>query len=136
MRILFFAFCFFVAIGSRAQQNKPAPPISRTVVAGNLVFLSGQIGTDPATGQLAAGGFEAEAKQVMENMGALLKQHDLGYDDLVQVTIYLKSMDHYDAVNKVYAPYFKKRFPARVCIAVLDLPAKASVEIAGIAQKQ
>ena len=115
----------------QAQPNKL--PFSEAVTTGWTLYISGQIGSD-SSGQLAGPDFKAEADQVMKNLGGVLKSHDLGYQDLVSVTIYLTSMDNYLATNEVYKKYFNERFPARVCIAVKELPMNARIEIAGIAQ--
>lgn len=110
-------------------------PLSNSIASGNLVFVSGQIGINPETSKLVNSNFEEEAKQVMKNLERELKEHNLTMDDLVSTIVYLKDMKYYDALNKVYGSYFKKRFPTRTCIAVADLPAGASVEISGIAEK-
>lgn len=110
-------------------------PFSEAIATGGAVYISGQIGTDSA-GHLAGPDFSAEAGQVMENLGNVLKANNLSYQDLVSVTIYLTSMDNYKATNQVYKKYFGERFPARVCIAVKELPIKARIEIAGIAQNR
>ena len=111
-------------------------PFSESIESNGTVYISGQIGIDPATSALPTAGFAAEADQVMKNLGAVLGRQGLGYGDLVNVTIYLKSMENYSAANTEYRKYFTGRFPARVCIAVHDLPLKASIEIAGVAQRK
>lgn len=113
-----------------------ALPYSKVKSAKDFVFLSGQVGINSATGQLVTSNFEAEVHQVMKNIGSLLHEQGLAYSDLVNVTIYLKSMDNYPITNQVYRSYFTGDFPARVCIAVADLPAKANIEIAGTAWGQ
>ncbi|HJP63313.1 MAG TPA: Rid family hydrolase [Mucilaginibacter sp.] len=113
------------------QPNKL--PFSEAVATGGTLYISGQIGSD-SSGQLAGPDFKAEADQVMKNLGGVLKSRHLGYQDLVSVTIYLTLMDNYSATNEVYKKYFNERFPARVCIAVKELPMNARIEIAGIAQ--
>jgi reactive intermediate/imine deaminase len=113
-----------------------ALPFSEAIESNGIVYISGQIGVDPATNALPASGFAAEADQVMKNLGAVLGRQGLGYGDLVNVTIYLKSMENYAAANEEYRKYFSGRFPARVCIAVHDLPFNASIEIAGVAQRK
>ncbi|MFB9841924.1 Rid family hydrolase [Mucilaginibacter ginsenosidivorans] len=110
-------------------------PFSDAVGTGGTVYISGQIGTNGAA-HLAGPDFSAEAGQVMKNLGDVLKEHNLSYKDLVNVTIYLTSMDNYNATNEVYKKYFNGRFPARVCIAVKELPMNARIEIAGIAQNR
>ena len=111
-------------------------PFSESIESNGVVYISGQIGVDPATNALPGTGFSAEADQVMKNLGAVLGRQGLGYGDLVNVTIYLKSMENYPAANAEYRKYFSGRFPARVCIAVHDLPFNASIEIAGVAQRK
>ncbi|MGV3538944.1 MAG: Rid family detoxifying hydrolase [Rufibacter sp.] len=109
-------------------------PFSKTRKVNDLLFISGQVGIDPATGKLVSHSFEAEAHQVMQNIGTLLRQEGLDFSDLANVTVYLKNMDHYPLTNQVYGSYFPGPLPARVCVAVADLPAKANIEIAATAQ--
>jgi len=111
-------------------------PFSESIESNGAVYISGQIGVDPATNTLPAAGFAAEADQVMKNLGSVLHRQGLDYGDLVNVTIYLKSMENYSAANTEYRKYFSGRFPARVCIAVHDLPLNANIEIAGIARRK
>ena len=107
-------------------------PFPDAYISGDALYISGQIGVDQ-TGELVKGGFEAQAKQVMENLGIVLRKSRLHYKDLVNVTIYLTSMDNYAELNEVYRKYFDKKFPARVCIAVKELPRQAQIEIAAVA---
>jgi len=116
------------------QSNKL--PFSEAIVSGETLYISGQIGTGGLDGKLIGPDFKSEAGQVMKNLGNLLRDHNLSYKDLVSVTIYLTSMDNYKVTNEVYKKYFSERFPARVCIAVKELPMNARIEIAGIAQRQ
>ena len=111
-------------------------PFSESIESNGTVYISGQIGVDPATNALPTSGFAAEADQVMKNLGAVLRRQGLDYSDLVNVTIYLKTMENYAVANAEYRKYFSGQFPARVCIAVHDLPLKANIEIAGIAQRR
>lgn len=108
-------------------------PLSSSLRIDNLLFLSGQVGIDPSTSKLSDTSFEAEVRQVMSNLQTQLKENGLSFDDLASTVIYLKDMKNYAALNEVYGSYFKDKFPTRTCIAVLDLPANASVEISGIA---
>lgn len=116
-------------------------PFSEAVRAGNLLFISGQIGIPPGSDSLVRSdgipvhdGFIEEAAQVMRNLGSILKKYQLDYKDLVGVTIYLTEMSHYADTNEVYKRYFDKTYPARVCIAVKELPLQAAIEISAIAQ--
>jgi len=108
-------------------------PFSKAVAANDFLFISVQVGLD-ATGKLVNNSFEAETKQVMKNIGELLEKEGLTFADLVSVTIYLKTMDNYQLINEIYTSYFTSALPARGCIAVVDLPAKANVEISAIAK--
>lgn len=108
-------------------------PFTPSLRVDNLLFISGQVGINPESSKLANENFDAEVKQVMENLQAQLHGHGLALEDLVSTTIYLKDMKNYAALNERYSSYFENKYPTRTCIAVLDLPANASVEISGIA---
>lgn len=129
-------FVLLMSIGCFSVNAQEKLPFSSSLKAGDLLFVSGQVGINPATSTLSNASFEAEVKQVMENLKIELKKHNLTMDDLVSTIIYLKDMKQYDQLNKIYASYFKKRFPTRTCIAVLELPIGASVEISGITHFQ
>ena len=116
-----------------AGAAKPLAPYSPAIEAGNLVFLSGQIALIGDTGALRMDSIAEETRQVMENLGQLLKAAGLGFEHLVKCTIFLSSMDHYAAVNEVYGAYFDTVPPAREAIAVAGLPRGVNVEISGIA---
>jgi reactive intermediate/imine deaminase len=118
---------------TKADSAKTALPFADAVHSGDVVYISGQVGVDHTTGKLVDSNFEAEAQQVMENLGMVLRKYKLHYRNLINVTIYLTSMDNYAAANKVYSKFFDHTFPARVCIAVKELPRKAHIEIAAIA---
>lgn len=132
LSIIIFLTVNFSLQAQETMSNKI--PFSPSVKTGNLVFISGQVGINPKTAKLVDSSFEAELRQVMQNLKTQLDEHGLQFDDLVSTIIYLKDMDDYDMVNKIYGEYFKERYPSRTCIAVKDLPAKASVEISGIAE--
>ena len=137
MKGILIIYLLIKSISTMAQQqeNITSPlPFSKVISANDFVFISGQVGIDETTGKLVNSSFEAEVQQVMKNIGILLEKERLGYNDLVSVTIYLKSMDNYQLTNKIYSSYFKGAFPSRVCIAVADLPAKANIEIAATAK--
>jgi reactive intermediate/imine deaminase len=116
-----------------SKKQSAKPPYSETISANNFLFIAGQVGVDRTTGILVNTGFEDEAIQLMNNIESLLHKEKLKFSDLVSVTVYLKTMNNYQLLNKVYATFFEGNFPARVCIAVADLPLNANVEIAAIA---
>lgn len=117
---------------SNSNQSSP-PPYSDCVSVNNFLFISGQVGINRDTGLLVDTGFEDEAIQMMKNIESLLNTENLKFSDLVHVTIYLKNMKNYQPLNKIYATFFLDKFPARVCIAVADLPLHANLEIAATA---
>ncbi len=100
---------------------------------GQLLFMSGQIPIDPKTGQLVTGDAAACARQVMQNLGALLKAAGLSYAHVVRTTIFLADMNDFAAVNEVYASYFEDPKPARVTVQAAKLPRDARLEIDAIA---
>ena len=118
-------------------ENAPEPigPYSQAVLAGNMLFISGQIPIDPVSNQLITGGIADEAKQVMKNLEALLKSSGFLFEDVVKTTIFLSNMNHFAEVNEVYGSYFSANFPARETVAVLGLPKNVNVEISLIAVK-
>lgn len=109
-------------------------PYSTAVQAGGFVFLSGQGGLDPATGQPVAKGIEGETRQTLINIGDLLSEAGLGYEDLVQVTCYLTDIDDWPKLNTVYAEVLgEKSRPTRTAVGVSQLPFGLSVEMTAIA---
>ena len=116
---------------------KPIAPYSPIVQAGNTFYLAGQIPIDPSTGDLVTGDIEKATHMVMKNIGILLKKNGLDYSNIVKCTVYLKDLDNYQAMNKVYGSYFEEgKYPARVAVEVARLPLDADVEIASIAVKK
>lgn len=115
----------------------PAPigPYSQAVTAGNLLFVSGQIALNPASGELLINDIETETKQVMENIGAILKEAGIDFSHIVKTTIFLKDMQDFARVNTVYGNYFKDQFPARETVQVAGLPKNVNVEISVTAIK-
>jgi reactive intermediate/imine deaminase len=104
-------------------------PYSQAVRAGNTVYLSGQVALDPASGEMVAGGFEAETRRVFDNLKAVAAAAGATLDDAVRVTIYLTDMGRFPIVNGIMAEYFQEPYPARVTIGVASLPKGASVEV-------
>ncbi|MVB12659.1 2-iminobutanoate/2-iminopropanoate deaminase [Caprobacter fermentans] len=107
-------------------------PYSQAVVAGNLVFTSGQIPIVPETGTIAQGDISAQAEQSIQNVGEILKAAGAGFGDVVKTTCFLKDMNDFVAFNAVYAKYFTGK-PARSCVAVRELPKGALVEVEAVA---
>lgn len=140
MKSLFvFICCLSLGAFSAMPQDitpKPIAPYTPAVMANGTLYLSGQIPRVPETGKLISGDIKKATEQCMKNLGVLLKQHDLDFEDLVMVNIYMTDMDNYSAINEAYAPFFKnKKFPARAAIQIVRLPMDAEIEISGIAVK-
>lgn len=105
-------------------------PFSDATQVGNILYLSGQIGAVPGEDHVVPGGLEAETKQIMTNIGALLKRRGLGFENLFKCTVMLGDMKQWDAFNRVYVPYFKAgHFPSRSAMGVNGLAKGASVEL-------
>lgn len=116
--------------------NAPAAigPYSQGIDAGSLVFCSGQLPVDPATGEMPADPAE-QARLSLKNVQSILEAAGSGLDKAVKLTIFLQNMEHFAAVNEVYASFFSGTFPARSCVQVARLPKDALVEIEAIAVK-
>jgi len=106
---------------------------SQAIVADGLVWISGQIGLDPATGSMVPGGVEAEARQVMRNLEGILEAAGSGFDRVVRATIYLADMDDFAVVNEIYGSRFGEAPPSRACVQVSRLPRDARVEVDAVA---
>ena len=117
--------------------TKAAPqaigPYSQGIQAGGLLFVSGQIPLVPATGEMVAGGIEAQTTQVLDNLQAILTEAGASMDAAVKTTVYLKDIGDFAVVNAIYVKYFTKDCPARVCVEVSNLPKGALIEIDVIA---
>ena len=117
--------------------NAPAPigPYSQAIMKNDTLFVSGQIPLNPQTGDLQLKTVQIAAKQVMENIKALVETAGLEMNDVVKCSIFLKSMDDFAAVNEVYASYFSSAPPARETVQVSKLPLDVPVEISCIAMR-
>ena len=108
-------------------------PYSQAIKAGHLLFVSGQVPIDPASGQIVAGDIAQQTRRVFENIGAILHAAGLSFDAVVRTTVYLADMNEFAAMNEVYATYFSAPAPARATVQVSRLPRDARVEIDAIA---
>src|ERR1700746_1056478 len=107
----------------------PVGPFSQGVEVGGFLYLSGQVGQDPATGRVVEGGIVAETERVFQNLSAVLKAAGKSFDDVVRAGVFLTSMSDFAAMNGIYAKYFSQPFPARTTIGATALPLGACVEI-------
>lgn len=115
--------------------NAPAAigPYSQAIKAGGFVFVSGQIPTDPETGQFVAGGIAEQTEQVLKNLSAVLEAAGSSLDLVVKTTVFLADMKEFSGMNEVYATFFSSSPPARATVAAAGLPRDARVEIEAVA---
>ncbi len=113
----------------------PNAPFSQGMIVGGLLFMSGQVGTDPATGKLVEGDICAQAEQCCKNVVALLESQGLTTAHVVKTTVFIADMNDFPKVNEVYKKYFREPFPARSCVAIKSLPLGAQVEVEAIAAR-
>ncbi len=116
-----------------ADAPKAIGPYSQAVRAGQMVFLSGQVPMDPATGNVIDGDIAAQTRRVFENLGAVLKAAGLSFANVARTTVFLADMNDFAVMNQVYATYFSEPYPARSTVQVARLPRDARVEIDVIA---
>jgi 2-iminobutanoate/2-iminopropanoate deaminase len=115
----------------------PAPigPYNQAVLAGNILFISGQICIDPLTGELKNKDIQEETHQVMHNLKAILKEAGLNFNNVVKTSIFITDMNRFAEINEVYGKYFERDFPARETVQVSALPKFVNVEISMIGVK-
>jgi 2-iminobutanoate/2-iminopropanoate deaminase len=115
--------------------HAPAPigPYSQAVIAGNMLFVSGQIALHPVTGELVDDDIEVETKQVMENIKSILHHAGSDFSKIIKCSIFISDMANFVKINKVYGSYFERDFPARETVEVSRLPKDVNVEISVIA---
>jgi 2-iminobutanoate/2-iminopropanoate deaminase len=119
--------------------SAPAPfqgaPYSQGIVAGDLVFVSGQLGIDPAKGQVVEGGIVEQTEQTMKNLAAVLAEAGTSLENAVMVSIFLVDLGDFQAMNEVYARHLTEPYPARATVEIGALPSGARVEIAVVAHR-
>jgi 2-iminobutanoate/2-iminopropanoate deaminase len=117
--------------------SAPAPigPYSQAILTGNMLFISGQICIDPATGDLKNKDIQQETHQVMHNLRAILSEAGMGFQNVVKTSIFITDMNRFSEINEVYGKYFEGSFPARETVQVSALPKFVNVEISMIAVK-
>jgi 2-iminobutanoate/2-iminopropanoate deaminase len=120
-----------------ATDSAPAAlgPYSQAIILDGMVFCSGQIGLDPASGQLAEGDVQAQTHRALQNLSAVLEAASSSLANVVKTTVFLTDMGNFTAMNEVYATYFSDEPPARSTVAVAELPKGAQVEIEAIATR-
>ena len=116
------------------QAPAPVGPYNQAVRSGNVLFISGQIAIDPLSGDLVMENIEEETRQVMHNIGAILRAAGVGYDQVVKCSVFVKDMGDYSRINAIYSEFFNDDFaPARELVEVAALPKGVNIEISAIA---
>jgi 2-iminobutanoate/2-iminopropanoate deaminase len=123
------------AIVSTEKAPKAIGPYSQAVIAGDLIFTSGQIALDPATQQLVPGDIRAQTERVMENLAAVLEAAGAGFESVIKATIFVADLGDFATVNEIYGKRFPRSPPARSTVQVAALPKGARVEIELIARR-
>lgn len=118
-----------------AQAPEPIGPYSQAIQAGNMLFVSGQIAIDKASGNLITGNIPDETTQVMKNLEFVLHEAGMNFSNVVKCSIFLKNMNNFPVVNEIYGKYFSENPPARETVEVSRLPKDVNVEISCIAVK-
>lgn len=108
-------------------------PYSQAILAGDTLYVSGQIPVIPATGAIVSDKVEDQARQVMENVKAVVEAAGLTLDDVVKTSVFIKNMDDFAVINGIYSEYFREQCPARACVEVARLPKDVLVEMEAIA---
>ena len=117
------------------QAPKAIGPYSQAILVDGTLYLAGQIALDPSSGKLVEGGIEVQTRRVMQNLNAVLDAAGYRFDDVVQTQIFLSNLNHYKAMNSVYATYFDESPPARAVVEAARIPRDALVEIVMVAQR-
>lgn len=123
--------CFLTQKGPKA-----IGPYSSCVLTRDMAYLSGMLGAEPETGALVEGGAQAQAKRAIQNIEIVLSEIGLTLAHVVKTTVFLKNLDDFQAINRVYAEYFGANYPARSCVEVSRLPMGGLVEIEVIAARE
>lgn len=108
-------------------------PISQAMIHGDTVYVSGQTGVDPETGEMVEGGVEAETRQALENVGAILEAAGCSFDDVVKATLFVDDMDDFGTVNEVYEEFVSEPYPARSAFEAGDLAMEFAIELEVVA---
>ena len=123
-----------ISVVNTDQAPAAIGPYSQAVVAGNMLFVSGQIPLDPSTGETVDGDISGQTKRVLENLKAVIEAAGSRMSHVVKVTIHLTDMKQFSVVNEIYGSYFSAPYPARACVQVSELPKSVQVEMDAIAQ--
>lgn len=122
-----------IEVVSTEKAPKAIGPYSQAIKIQNVVFTSGQIPVDRSSGEVVGGGIENQTRQVLENLKAVLAEAGSGLENVVKTTVFIKDMNDFASVNRIYGQYFKEPYPARSCVEVARLPKDVLIEIEAVA---
>ena len=108
-------------------------PYSQGIIAGNMVYTSGQLGIDPSNGEIVSSSIQDEARQSLKNVEAVLKEAGAALSDVIKTTVFVKDLNQFAEINEVYSEFFSEHKPARSCVEVARLPKDGNIEIEAIA---
>lgn len=111
-------------------------PYSQGIIAGQMVYTSGQLGMEPTTGELVSTSIEDEARQALKNLEAVLNKAGVELSDVIKTTVFVKDLNQFANINEIYSEFFSENKPARSCVEVARLPKDANIEIEAIAVKK
>lgn len=111
-------------------------PYSQGMIAGNMVYTSGQLGIDPTNGEIVSSSIQDEARQSLKNVEAVLKEAGAELTDVIKTTVFVKDLNQFAEINEVYSEFFSEHKPARSCVEVARLPKDGNIEIEAIALKK
>lgn len=125
---------------TKVVSTKKAPqaigPYSQGMIAGNMVYTSGQLGIDPTNGEIVSSSIQDEARQSLKNVEAVLKEAGAELTDVIKTTVFVKDLNQFAEINEVYSEFFSEHKPARSCVEVARLPKDGNIEIEAIALKK
>lgn len=125
---------------TKIVSTKKAPqaigPYSQGMIAGNMVYTSGQLGIDPTNGEIVSSSIQDEARQSLKNVEAVLKEAGTELTDVIKTTVFVKDLNQFADINEVYSEFFSEHKPARSCVEVARLPKDGNIEIEAIALKK
>lgn len=117
------------------KSPKAIGPYSQGVIAGNMIFTSGQLPINPETSELVTEDIKSETRQALNNLKAVIEEANATLDDVVKVTVFIRNMDEFGDINEVYGEFFDNHKPARSCVEVAKLPKDANIEVEAIIVK-
>ena len=116
-----------------SDASAPVAPYSQAIRVGSLVFVAGQVGTDPKTGKMVTGGIQAQTRQAIENLKAVLAAAGVGLEHVIKTTVYLRHANHYKTMNEIYREYFRDKPPARTTVQAIPPLKNILIELEAVA---